>query len=299
MSYECPAVQQSGWLENCDPAEIRFPWAPSLRLRGHLSLQGSPIDQNELSKLLRLITLCIQLVKAQNIGPGAPTSLLLRIQFRPVEKRWITSSPTIDCCACNTGWTQRHRDGSAEILVYRVQDWCKVLLHELVHAWRWDNAADAQVSNVPVGNCFEAIVEYAALRLHAHLVTRILGDSESWDNEKANSWSLAKWYWRVGPSAREETNASAYMLLKCGIFHDANTAHAFFRSQDASIFRNLVSRAWNATVTELGPRPRSAPIVPEIRDSIAYSHYQWHPTALPIELSSPIDVSSDIVSWTN
>jgi hypothetical protein len=64
--------------------------------------------------------------------------LKIEVFLSPYQKVWCSSNKVIDRCHMNSGETSFYGKVGAAIKIWRREDYAKVLIHELLHAFDWD-----------------------------------------------------------------------------------------------------------------------------------------------------------------
>jgi hypothetical protein len=167
---------------------------------------------------------------------GTPPGFTLILFWRD-DPRNIREDEWPSRRSVNGGYTYA---GSNTIIVYRQEEWDRVLLHEAIHALRWDwdvpptpmpcwgLSADSQLSP----HLFEAWTELYAEWLWCGWHNKSWSAQKDWMRVQAvqilarNSTSSASW--------RENTNIFAYYVLKAALAPHFAFLWSLQRSMDAS-----------------------------------------------------------------
>ncbi len=144
----------------------------------------------------------------------------ITIYFTPYKKTWSLARQNIGPCEINSGQTDFYSDGTRKITIWRREDYHKVLLHELLHAYDWDSLVPVAVrhsTNSHVHHA-EAVVEACALLLHCILLRdEGYGDVlQLLEKERQWMWTQAHWYLQ-SKATSTETHAYEYIVLKTAL----------------------------------------------------------------------------------
>lgn len=211
-SFMCQKVRDEKWDPRLVQTSVKFEF-PSETLTTyplHLSIKG--FDPKKLSVILTTLAQCVQGIDKCAWSTRAFDHLEIKIDFHTLNKSWCKKQNYVGACTCNTGYTEQSQRKRI-IYVYREQDWRKVLLHELIHAYQWERHVPCHPK---ITNAYEGFVEAWALFMQEYLFVSTntfetgLSDEEITLQEKLYTWMM-----QVKKQKKIEfTNATAYMVLK-------------------------------------------------------------------------------------
>jgi hypothetical protein len=189
------------------------------------------------------------------------TSLDVEISYTPLKKRWDWNKSTkIGRCEVNSGETAfygglRSR-GRREVRVWRAEDWSKVTLHELLHAFGWDRLVGGPHADSGEHQS-EALVEAVAVVLHCMLLgsdrAGVLLDIErQWMLNQARALRRRPW----SPSG---THVQSYYLLKAALLAVPESYRDFLSWLCSSPDEAAARAAWTDLVSRV--RQRLEPLI--------------------------------------
>lgn len=166
--------------------------------------------------------------------------LQVRLWLTPFSKIWCPRSdvPTVvGKCEVNSGETAFKGSSRREVTVWRREDWSKVVIHELLHAFNWDRL----VPQTP-DNQSEALVELMALILHSQLI----GGPHNWAAvlQRETEWTanqvkyLDRFPWVA------QTSVRSYYILKAALLQNLRAFADWLRGPSPHHLRS----AWPALV---------------------------------------------------
>jgi hypothetical protein len=172
--------------------------------------------------------------------------LTISVWLTPIKKTWCSEgggkggrSSRLGRCEVNSGETRFARDGSRHISVWRAEDWSKVVLHELFHAFGWDRLVPEEQRRNG-SNPSEALVEAMAILAHCQL----LGGPRQWREffDRELRWSLGiAARLRALPWQPQGTSVHSYYVLKCALILSLPLFAAWLRRPAAIASSNTPS----------------------------------------------------------
>lgn len=169
-----------------------------------------PYDMDALIELVRFLILWIVDLKWST----SISSLDVRLDLTQHKKQWCWKQTSIiDKCNINSGETEF--DGLKRVIrIWRREDYHKVLIHELLHAFNWDRL----IPHLPKsqGRQSEAMVEAVAFILHAKLLGGPTNFRAILTSERAWSATLTDLLFQKSWSTRD-TNVKEYIILKSSL----------------------------------------------------------------------------------
>ena len=271
MSYICPSIRR--WLDVTATQRFErrgvwrsFPYRLAVVLpKSELAALAPEAMLDYLEEVTRWVA---------SLRWSQPVSGLdLELSWTPFKKRWSwRTTPAIGQCEVNSGETAFvggfASGGHRRIQIWRSEDWHKVALHELLHAFGWDRLAESQLKGAGQSgeHQSEALVEAVAVLLHA-MVLGGSGDSSGTILADERRWMLAQARaLRQRPWTAVDTHVASYYLLKCALLAVPDTYREFLEwlcsSPDEGVCRakwpGLVARARRRLDAVLA-RPPSAP----------------------------------------
>jgi hypothetical protein len=196
------------------------------------------------------------------------SNLTVRLDLTDAAKEWCWSStPEITRCNINSGETDiQGWSGRRDIRIWRREDYHKVLIHELLHAFGWDRLVheNSHESREP-----EALVEAVALLLHCRLLGGKGGYQEILESER--KWTacliqlLQSKRWTTS-----DTNCREYIIIKGSLILDERSLARFWkwlRLSDAQACRaawpSLVQASMKSLPNALSKFPPLSPVLSE------------------------------------
>lgn len=140
--------------------------------------------------------------------------LSVTLWLSPMKKVWCPVAQGVNLigkCEVNSGETHFVSGDRRNISVWRAEDWSKVVLHELFHAFNWDRLVPSTRDNQS-----EALVETMAILTHCQL----LGGPNGWRELLAVE---QQWMWQQvltlfrHPWKPVQTSVHSYYVLKCAL----------------------------------------------------------------------------------
>lgn len=135
----------------------------------------------------------------------------------PLKKVWCPNKLAVNLigkCEVNSGETYFASKDRRHITVWRSEDWSKVILHELFHAFNWDRLVPSTSDNQS-----EALVETMANIIHCQILAGPAGWPELLEQEKR--WMLrqaaALYSHRWEP---DKTSVHSYYVIKAALVHN-------------------------------------------------------------------------------
>jgi hypothetical protein len=229
MSFICPAIRQS--LAAADRTALkatrsgvgsvdgtRFPYTIRITIPDDVRTK-EPVDTDSLLSLIeRLIDWTASLGWSEPIS-----SLVVRLDLSSAKKQFCRSNgPEITRCTINSGETDL-TGGRREIRIWRREDFHKVLMHELLHAFGFDRLLSATKLQAS-----EAVVEAIALLMHCRLLggtagfDAILAAERRWTARLVRMLMHRRW-------TTADTNVREYIVLKAALMLDDNLLQRFRR----------------------------------------------------------------------
>ncbi len=152
-----------------------------------------------------------------------PTFIEVTLFLTPIVKEFAPESKcgSIGACNCNGGYTSMSDYRSkTEVVVFREQDWSKVLIHELLHAFEWEKDLSNKPVYIPewINNSTkkinvrfgEAFVEAWAVILHGWCLGLPLKVEQDWSLHRAQMlYTKRPW--------KETTSVFSYYIVKAAI----------------------------------------------------------------------------------
>ena len=168
--------------------------------------------------------------------------LTITLWLTPLRKIWCpapASTNLIGKCQVNSGDTSFPKHDRRHIRVWRAEDWSKVVLHELFHAFNWDRLVPRTVDNQS-----EALVETMAVLVHC----QILAGSRGWRKllEAELQWmrkqvaTLVRYPWKP-----EKTSVRSYYILKTSLLNNLEAFAHWLKQPEAKSMRS----SWSALAT--------------------------------------------------
>jgi hypothetical protein len=184
-------------------------------------------------------------------------TLTIDLWLTPIPKLWHSSrSPVLGRAEVNSGETEFSSSTTRHIRVWRIEDWSKVLLHELLHAFNWDRL----VPSVCVGQS-EGLVEAVAVLLHCSMVSNESVDQcfaieQAWMRNQLLELRRRGW-------TAHQTHVRAYYPLKTALLVTVDRFLAWLNSPDHTTISSmqaswpgLVHHAFVVLRRELEPFPK-------------------------------------------
>ena len=211
-SFMCQKVREEKWDPRLVRQGVRFEFPSGTLTSFPLTVSIKGFDAKKLATVLETLARCVRGIDSCSWSLCEFKRLEIIIDFHTLNKSWCKKQNYIGACSCNTGYTEQTQ-GKQVIYVYREQDWRKVLLHELIHAYQWERNVP---SHPKIKNAFEGFVEAWALfmqeQLFVHQSTFLQGLSKE---ERELQEKLCTWMMQIKKQKTKEwTNATAYMVLK-------------------------------------------------------------------------------------
>ena len=176
--------------------------------------------------LLTFIENCIRWINDLKWSSQKNINLHIKIYFTDYKKIACFPNLVFNRCHINSGETD-FNGSNRTITIWRREDYHKVLIHELLHAFDWDDLVPVEVRHKPGNHQGEALVEAVAFLLHCFLI-----GGPDWLSilEKEREWSLnlvrilkgEKW-------SPGDTNIREYIILKTALIYNENTFTQFIR----------------------------------------------------------------------
>lgn len=168
---------QSNFLPNIIEQDIiTFPKILSFRIDNiNFFIYGNK-DKSHISKIKKLL-LSISSINnfLRDITKSDTKIINVSIYLSTFKKEIIGND--ITPFNVNSGFTNNNTD----IYIYREEEWTKVLIHELIHAYKFDNFQKTISPFFPQSNdyIYEAITEFYAIILHSKWISHITNISFS------------------------------------------------------------------------------------------------------------------------
>jgi hypothetical protein len=233
MDYVCGSIRD--YVSECDRNGLWITSSKSGKMGDVLYDFRVSIDQNchipyDLEKILNYMVLVTELI--QRLQHSASISMLtIDLRLTPFRKTWCPQTPNllsdekpvhkIGVCEVNSGDTTFRANKKRDIRIWRAEDWSKVLLHELLHAFDWDDLIPKNTIN----NESEALVEAMATWLHCQILggrhwKQLLDEQRQWMRQ--HLCALQKFAWRP-----LNTSVHSYYILKFALLWDDTALNAF------------------------------------------------------------------------
>lgn len=164
------------------------------------------------------------------------------------------------------------------IYIYRLEEWPKVMLHELLHnvpslqniAWKPDHIKQLyEEFRIDMSGCptdcktilepTEAIIETWAIFLHTVFVsletlsrdfTRLLAEEIKWNDQQV-AWILKKRHENHDGIWRENTHAFSYLVLRCILFHHLDDFLKMKLPYSGNILTDFIIKKWKSVQIEI------------------------------------------------
>jgi hypothetical protein len=171
--------------------------------------------------------------------------LNITLWLTPFRKVWCPKSGEINLigrCEVNSGETSFVNSKRRDVTVWRVEDWSKVLLHELLHAFNWDHLVPKTSDNQS-----EALVETMATILHCQLLGGPLGWSTILETER--KWmiqhvrALISYQWKP-----DKTSVRSYYILKAALIFALPEFARWLRQTDQTM--SQMHNSWKAMASD-------------------------------------------------
>jgi hypothetical protein len=144
----------------------------------------------------------------------------VRIYFTPFQKQWNPQKEhDIRPCHINSGQTDFYDNGNRLITIWRREDFHKVLIHELLHAYNWDRLVPSDVRHNTKTHQHqgEAAVEAMAFLLHMEIMHLTPAQKrKEWAHMQKQSYIM----W-LSQATSTQTHALEYCLFKCALVKTA------------------------------------------------------------------------------
>ena len=264
MSYICGEI--AGYLSRTPSATYRRTgaWKDTRYALSVVVPAGTPADAERMLDYLEGVVRWVSSLR----WSASVSSVDLELACTPFPKRWDWQrSSTIGRCEVNSGETDFPSASRRQIRIWRREDWSKVALHELLHAFMWDRLVPSSREGES-----EALVEAVAVLLHSILLggstlgaARIMEDERRWMLAQSRALHSRRW-------TAERTHVRSYYMLKTALLA-VPESYADFASwitgpSEADLRRRwpeLADRAMERLFSILA-RPTSALTVPEPTD---------------------------------
>ena len=188
-------------------------WTPS----------GVKANHNKIARRVFKLVKWISKFPYSHFDSNKALSILLYLGTQ--KKTWCSDKKTLTICNVNSGETSFTKN-YIEVRVFRREDCIKVLIHELLHAFRWDAVVEAKNpkdrwSWMP--NEQEAFIEANARFLYCHVLakwfpqktfTQYWQKELEWMKNQANFLRRSRW--------STTTNAVAYYLMTIALLYAQN-----------------------------------------------------------------------------
>ena len=177
----------------------------------------------------------------------------ITLWLTPLRKIWCPQpEPTVNRigrCEVNSGETAFPNRDERRITVWRAEDWSKVILHELFHAFGWDRL----IPHTPDKQS-EALVETMATLAHCQL----LGGPDNWRTllEREKLWmarqvaALQTYPWEP-----ERTAVHSYYILKTALILNLVQFAAWLRQPELEQLKRSWTFLVNQSLNQLPPPP--------------------------------------------
>lgn len=159
----------------------------------------------------------------------------ITLWLTPLRKTWCpdtTAMNFIGKCEVNSGETFFAGPNRREITIWRAEDWSKVVLHELFHAFNWDRLIPRTSTNAS-----EALVELMANVLHCELLGGPIGWRELFEQEKRWTMNqvnhLRKYRWQP-----DKTSVSSYYILKGALMNNLPQFRQWLQSNSLDVLHD-------------------------------------------------------------
>jgi hypothetical protein len=160
--------------------------------------------------------------------------LTIDLWLTPLRKIWCPEAEAINLigkCHVNSGDTAFPHHDKRHIRVWRAEDWSKVVLHELFHAFNWDRLVPQTEDNQS-----EALVETMAVLLHCQFLGGITGwrkllDAElGWMKKQVATLSRHRW-------EPDKTSVRSYYILKTALLSNLDEFSRWLKQPSPVILR--------------------------------------------------------------
>lgn len=183
--------------------------------------RGSPTY--DLESILDYCTLATEIVSSLAWSSSNVTELEVTLWLTPFRKTWCVEQGvdqgaskgfnSLGVCEVNSGETRFIGFHKRQITVWRAEDWSKVLLHELFHAFDWDRLVPSTPDNQS-----EALVEAMATLVHCQLLggrewPSILTQERVWMLRQVCALTSNPWQ-------ANKTSVTSYYLLKASLLYN-------------------------------------------------------------------------------
>lgn len=204
MSFICPAIQtyidQTAFQTFHKEKKSPFP------IDLYVKLDPLIIEKTNPNLILEYMEFCVDYIAS--LRWSSPIDYLsVTIEFSPAKKVWCGGE--IDKCNINSGETD-FQGKKRYIRIWRREDYHKVLLHELLHAFNWDRLVQSENPRES-----EAMIEALAVLFHCWILG---GDQNQELLEKERRWFTKQLYWlKTRKWSTKDTNVSEYIILKSAL----------------------------------------------------------------------------------
>jgi len=204
MSFICPTIKQ--YLENKTFVEfkrsVKTPFSFDLRVM----IDPESQEKSDGNLILDYMEFCVNWISS--LRWSLPIDYLsVSVELTPAKKVWCGGQ--IGKCNINSGETD-FRGAKRYIRIWRREDYHKVLLHELLHAFDWDRLVQSKNPRES-----EAMIEALAVLFHCW----VLGGSQNQKLlEKERRWFTKQLHWlKTREWFTNDTNVSEYIVLKSAL----------------------------------------------------------------------------------
>jgi hypothetical protein len=208
------------------------PFVQKYSIRVFINRHSYPQDTKiDLDKILNYAEVVLRWISTLNWSTPL-NELNVTLTLAPHVKKFCwNASSTITKCNINSGETEFFPGLKREIRVWRREDYHKVLIHELLHAFNWDRLVNDKNINAIINQRnkreSEGFIEAVALLLHV----LIIGGKEwvrIWEIERRLTAKqmilLQKHTWK-----NENTNINEYIFVKAALLLDKKLLKIFFK----------------------------------------------------------------------
>lgn len=168
------------------------------------------------------------------------------LQLVPIKKIWCPEEGNVlGKCQVNSGETDFLSSTTRQIRIWRIEDWSKVLLHELFHAFDWDRFVSLRRSSTES----EAVIELMALVTHCLFLSpsiphaqQLLMKELEWSLQQYDLLSQTNWI------PEGQTAVKSYYLLKTALLYNYKEFVTWINLANEEItrstWRTLVDRSF-------------------------------------------------------
>ena len=210
-AFECAAIRR--FVRDTPPAATARLAVQAGGVRLEVEARTYAGDANAPARVCEFAADAVRAVAALPFARPAAPRVVVHVAFAPFAKRWcVRDTRAITPCHVNSGLTS-FGQRAVTVTVYRRECGYKVLLHELLHAFRvHELVADALDG--------EAVVESVALLLYLLMLAQSDEDARAM-LEAERAWMRAQVRHLLAHRWTTTTNTRAYYVLKAGLLAPA------------------------------------------------------------------------------